>query len=111
MTRSIIQFTCEGGAGRSDTVLSSSSPLPCPLSLKYDPLPEAPHRLHRSVNLNQLDKCALSEMTSAALWQCRSQPLISVGWRLFTAVSSFTSHLHKRPENHPGGGSEQALSD
>lgn len=62
---------------------------PCPLSLKYEP---PPPRLRRSVYLNQLDTCALSEMTSAALWQCCFQPLISVGWRLFTAVSSFTSN-------------------
>lgn len=62
---------------------------PCPFFLKYEPLPAA---RPPPVNLNQLDTCAFSEMTSAALWQCCSQPLISVCWKLFTAVSSFTSH-------------------
>ena len=63
---------------------------PCPLSIKYEP-PQK-NQLHCSVYLNQLDTCALSEMTSTALWHCCFQPLISVGWRLFTAVSSFTSN-------------------
>jgi len=71
-------------------------------------LPEVPQHTHThtpSLPFSQLKSSGLvcSISTSAAL-SC-SKPLIPVGWILFTAVSSFTSHSHKLV-----GGGERALS-
>lgn len=86
--------------GRSDMNLplfifsqSPNHPTLLPLFKAWLSLQELLPQHHSSVDLNQPDTCILSEMTSAALWQDCSKPLISSGWRLLqlSALSPYTN--------------------